>query len=181
VHTRYGEYFIAIYQNKDDSTSEPITAKTINSTDEKEFWNLINLLDWQAEGNDSAVIAPLVEKLAKRNTEDIFKFAEILAQKLFLLDGEIYAKEIGADAYASNKGTFAKNLFLYVRCCAVANGHDFYSAVVLDPKRMPKEMEFQALLNVAPQAYKLKTGQRFNYISAHNYETFSNKELWVNK
>ena len=142
---------------------------------EKDFWKLIDLLNWQEEGNDDAVIAPVVKKLSNLKMQDILKFAEILAHKLYLLDGEMYAREIGADAFNGNKGIFAKNWFLYLRCCVVANGSQFYSAVLADPKQMPKDTEFQALLAIAPQAYKIKTGKRFN-----SYETFSNKQLWMN-
>jgi len=179
VHTRDGEDLIAIDHMKEELNGQRAQLSPTSTFDEHNFWDLINLLDWQEQGNDVAVIAPVVEKLAKLNPEDIFQFAEILAQKLYLLDGEHYAREIGTDAYGGNKGNFAKNWFLYVRCCAVANGLEYYSSVLLDPKQMPKDIEFQALLNIAPQAYKVRTGQRFKYTTQHHYETFSNKELWV--
>ncbi len=181
VHARDGQELISLDNSTQEFNSQRFQPPPNSSFDENDFWKLINLLDWQAEGDDGAVIAPVLKELAKRNPEDIFQFSEILAQKLYLLDGENYAREIGADSYSGNKGNFAKNWFLYVRCCAVANGHEYYSSVLQDPKQMPKDIEFQALLNIAPQAYKLKTGQRFNYVTQHNYETFSNKQLWVNK
>ncbi len=181
IHTRDADDLTSTQdQNSEESAHSNGEKYPPSTLSENDFWQLLNLLDWQEQGNDAAVIAPVVEELSKRDIQDIFQFAEILADKLYLLDGEEYAKEIGTDAYLGNKGIFAKNWFLYVRCCAVANGHDYYSSVLVDPKRIPKDTEFQALLTIAPQAYKIKTGKRFNYITQHNYETFSNKSLWVN-
>jgi len=181
VHTRDAEQLIstAIPDNQ-KSCDNGFKDYPVSTLSEEDFWRLIGGLDWQAEGNDDAVIAPVVEELAKLEIQDIFKFAEILAHKLYFLDGEDYAREIGIDAYTGNKGTFAKNWFLYVRCCAVANGEEYYHSVLTNPKQIPKDTEFQALLNIAPQAYKMKTSKRFNYKTQYNYETFSNKQLWVN-
>lgn len=148
---------------------------------EPDFWRIIELLAWQKEGDDQAVVAPAVEALAKLPLEDILQFAEMLFHKLYLIDGADYASEIGSDAYTGSKGDFAKNWFLYVRCCVIANGRDYYSSVLKDPKLMPKDTEFRALLTIAPQSYKAKTGKRFGYTSQYHYETFSNKQLWAGK
>jgi len=145
---------------------------------EAKFWEIINLLDWRQSGDDLAIIEPATEALAKMSVEEICGFAEILAEKLYMLDGEVYAGQIGSDAYLGIKGDFSKNWFLYVRCCVVANGQSFYEEVLSDAKQMPKDMEFQALLSLAAKAYKQKIGQRFNYATKYNYETFSNKQLW---
>jgi len=180
IHTRDADDLISIKDKSlEKSSSKHSEQYPRSSFSENDFWHLLHLLNWQEEGNDEAVITPVVAELAKLDIQDIFQFAEILAHKLYLLDGEEYAKEIGSDAYAGNKGAFAKNWFLYVRCCAVANGFDYYSSVLADPKKIPKDTEFQALLTIAPQAFKIKTGKRFSYVSKHNYETFSNKQLWV--
>ncbi len=181
VHTRAAEDLVLseeqFHQEQESDESHRYPESNFK---ESNFWKLLSSLDWQEQGNDEAVIAPVIDELAKLDVQDILQFAEILADKLYLLDGESFAREIGADAYSGNKGAFAKNWFLYVRCCAVANGHDYYSTVLADPKQMPKDTEFQALLTIVPQAYKLKTGKRFNYATKYNYETFSNKQLWVN-
>ncbi len=181
IHTRDTEDLASIEDHVYESSNiDKDPTYPVSKIDEGDFWKLIALLDWQEGGNDNAVIAPVVKELAKLGIQDIFKFAEILANKLYLLDGKNYATEIGSDAYDGNKGGFAKNWFLYVRCCAVANGSQFYSSVLNEPKLMPRDTEFQALLTIAPQAYKIKTGKRFNYVTEHSYETFSNKRLWMN-
>jgi len=146
---------------------------------ESEFWSVLDLLDWQDSGNDSSVIQPAVDKLAELSVEDICQFAVILAAKLHLLDGEVYAREIGSDSFSGVKGDFAQNWFLYVRCCAVANGKTVFESILANPKEMPKDIEFQALLSIAPKAYKKKTGHRFNYETIFSYETFSNHPAWA--
>lgn len=179
VHSRDGEELFTI-SGKNEENNEIVFSTAGKSTlTEKKFWHLLNLLNWDAEGDDGMVISPVVAELAKESVENIYRFADILAEKLYALDGESYARQIGSDAYTGNKGSFAKNWFLYVRCCVIANGQDYYAEVLDDPLSMPKDMEFQALLNIAPQAYKTKTGQRFKYSTKYSYETFSNKKLWV--
>ncbi len=166
-------------EHEDNGNEEVLS--TDSAFDENDFWRIIDLLDWQQEGNDEAVIAPAVEALVKLPVPDILKFADILFYKLYMIDGAEYAREIGADAYTGSKGDFAKNWFLYIRCCVVANGRDYYLSVQTDPKLMPKDTEFRALLGIAPQAYKAKTGKRLNYCGQHPFETFSNKPLWASQ
>jgi hypothetical protein len=157
----------------------PGSAKAAQNMDESRFWSIIDALNWQEIGNDSNVIQPAVDQLSELEIEDICAFSEILAEKLYQLDAACYAREIGTDAFVGSKGSFAQNWFLYVRCCAVANGNDFYQAILKDPQQMPKDMEFQVLLSIAPKAFKKKTGHRFNYASEFNYETFANHAGWA--
>ncbi len=180
VHTLDTENLISKGIEYHQYQEKNVSPKTSHFAEE-DFWQLIDLLDWQQEGNDTAVTTPLIESLAKFDTEDILQFAEILSDKLYMLDGADYASQIGSDAYQGSKGSFAKNWFLYVRCCVVANGRDYYFSVLDNPRLMPKDTEFRGLLNVVPQAYKMKTGQRFIQSTKHNYETFSNQKLWVGK
>jgi hypothetical protein len=60
----------------------------------------------------------------------------------------------------------------------VANGQDYYALVLVDPKQMPKDMEFEALLSVAREAYERKTGRDWDYVSPVSYETFNNAAGW---
>jgi hypothetical protein len=146
---------------------------------EEQFWRIIDLLDWNQSGNDAQVIEPAVEALAQAPLESIDMFSEILAEKLYAIDGKDHASEIGSQSFNGVKGSFSKNWFLYVRCCAVANGKEFYDEVMQDAKEMPKDMEFQALLAIAPKAFKRKTGQKYDYETKYNYETFSNRPAWA--
>jgi hypothetical protein len=180
IHTQDAEdaEFKASAKGDGSFKARDVCAEGTFFLNEEKFWEILGLLDWQKSGDDAGVTEPAVEALAQMSVEQICGFAERLAQMLYLLDGEAYASQIGTDSYKGAKGNFSKNWFLYVRCCVLATGRDFYQEVLLNPEQMPKDMEFQALLSIASKAYKRKTSQRFNYVTKYNYETFSNKQLW---
>lgn len=47
-----------------------------------------------------------------------------------------------------------------------------------NPAEMPTEIDFEHLLSLADEAYKLKTGRSLDYFPAYNYETKSNTDGW---
>jgi len=142
------------------------------------FWTLISLLNWGAVGDDEIVIKPVVTSLSELSIEEIQSFEDILAQKLYSLDAEKYAKEIGKEAYVSDDKHFSADGFLYSRCVVVSNGEKIYNHILNKPKDFPKDIEFEALLTIAQKAYEKKTGDDWNYVSKTNYETYSNKPGW---
>lgn len=144
---------------------------------EARFWELIGLLDWREEGNDNAVIEPVVDALASGPSRNIFEFDDILSRKLFLLDGLVYARHIGKSSWKPGK-YFSVDVFLYARCCAVANGVEFFNELIKDPSKMPKDRDFGALLRIAEEAYMRKTGRDYDYVPAYPIETYSNQEAW---
>ena len=148
-----------------------------NHTTEDLFWELIGSLDWSREDDDQAVLQPLIQRLAALPVQFIYGFQDVLSEKLFALDGQRFAEQIGEDAYVPGK-FFSVDNFLYARCCVVANGKEAFEKVLANAQEMPKDLTFEALLTVAPKAYKLKTGKRFQYLPAFNYETFSNEAAW---
>jgi hypothetical protein len=145
---------------------------------ETEFWDFLSKVNWDATGDDEAVVEPLVEALSKINIEEIYAFEEILTKKLHALDTIAHAKEIGEDAYVNDKEYFSVDLFLYARCVVVVNGESLFERVLNNPKEFPKDMEFEAILYVAQQAYEKKTGKKWEYVADTDYETYSNKEGW---
>ena len=145
---------------------------------EARFWEIIGLLDWDKTGDDNAVLEPAVAALAKLTPEEIDGFEDILTEKQYELDGEKYAREMGKFAFRKSGGLFSADTFLAARCCVVANGRACYEAVRANPKRMLKDMEFEALLDIADKAYERKTGQPFMHDSPLSYETFSNTAGW---
>jgi hypothetical protein len=171
--------------NKQVTKNNTNTPDKVNSKsaamDENEFWNIISMFDWKYEGDDDKVLSEAVNYLSQKSNEDIYKFEDILSKLLYDLDGIEYAKNIGEDSYKDKNTHFSVDWFLYTRCVVVANGKDYYNKVVKDPKLMPKDMEFEALLYVAHEAYQKKNNAEFEYISKYNYETFSNKEKWRNQ
>lgn len=144
---------------------------------EAQFWSLMEQLDWEKQGNNNAVIAPVVAKLSNFSIEAIQTFQDILSEKLYQLDGEQYARHIGRNAYREN-AYFSVDGFLYARCCVVANGKEYYETVLKNPSQMPKDLTFGALLRIAAEAYELKTGKQFKYIPKYIYETYANAAAW---
>ncbi|MGC3944406.1 MAG: DUF4240 domain-containing protein [Chryseolinea sp.] len=147
--------------------------------DEDLFWEVISLFDWKKLGDDDAVIRPAVKRLAGMTIEDIYEFEDIMSEKLYQLDGITYASNIGEDSYKGDDQHFSVDYFLYVRCCVVANGRDVFNYILSHPEEMPKGMDFEALLNVAMEAYNKKTRtDDYFHVTKFNYETFSNIEGW---
>jgi len=73
---------------------------------------------------------------------------------------------------------FSNDDFLYARCAVIAEGRAYYENVRLNPSEMPGDIDFEHLLGLASEAYKLKTGRDFEYFPIYNYETGSNTEGW---
>jgi hypothetical protein len=150
---------------------------TENSLTETAFWALIAQLDWSQTGNDDAVIAPVVDALAKSPFRHILDFADILSHKLYLLDGEVYIQQ-GEETAIHSDVDFATDRFLYVRCCVVANGIDFFNHIRRHPTEMPHELVFAPLLRIPNEAYKKHKGKPLEHVWAYHIETFSNSLGW---
>lgn len=155
------------------------TALTYRPMDEELFWEIIATFNWKKTGDDDAVMKPALKQLVAMKVEDIQQFAEILSEKLYQLDGLAYASNIGPDSYKDGKH-FSVDYFLYVRCCVVANGKEYYERVLNDPTEMPEEMDFEALLYLADEAYNKKMGtEDENLFTRLSFETFSNEKGWT--
>lgn len=146
-------------------------------TDET-FWSLIDRLNWDRTGDDDLVVEPVVAALSERSVEDILSFQDILAEKLYALDTKAHAREIGEGAYQGSNASFSSDWFLYARSCVVANGRATFEQVLADPRKTLKNLEFEALLYVAPKAYERRTGKDLTHVSPTSYETFSNEAGW---
>lgn len=152
----------------------------VKAMSESQFWSIIETLDWSKGENDEAILAPAVEELSKFPVRDIERFQDILAEKLFYLDKQAYAEQIGTYAYGGDQN-FSVDTFLYARACVVANGEAFYRAVLRDPAKMPREYTFEPLLYLAGLAFEKKTGAEWDYLPAMSYETYSNRDGWGGK
>lgn len=147
------------------------TSSTFSSID---FWNLIDQLDWSQEENDEAVVAPLVQYLQLQPLSHIYRFADILAEKLYELDTKSFAK-----VFLEEEGYLSSDDFLYARCAVVANGKVYFENVLSEQEPMPTDVTFEPLLYVPMKAYKAKTGKDFIFTPAFNFETYSNKKAWL--
>lgn len=152
------------------------TVLNINIDDE-DFWQAINLLDWEKEGDDEKVTEPLIGFLSEQPISHIYRFSDLLSEKLWQLDTFAHAKIFLDDP--EEEGLLSVDDFLYTRCAVVANGRDNYEKVLHQPHLMPPDLTFEPLLYVALKAYIRKTGKNFSPISAYNYETYSNKKGWT--
>lgn len=143
-----------------------------------DFWRLIALLDWDHEGDDDAVLAPVVEALAALPKTDIRGFQERLTHLLYLIDTRAHAL---ASGLLSEKDDYLSvDAFLFARCVVVANGQAFYDDVLAKPQTMPQDMEFEALLQLASAAWEQKTdGDDFDHETGCSYETYSNQAGWT--
>jgi hypothetical protein len=149
--------------------------------DDSEFWGLISKLDWDFERDDDKVVAPVVKALSVMTKAEITSFQNNLTEKLHALDGRAWARESGEHIWWGEPDSLSVDGFLYSRCAVVANGPEFCQSVLADPRRMPEDVEFEALLYVAPEAFTMKTGQDGNAVrdqASVSYETFSNKSGW---
>lgn len=144
---------------------------------EDRFWELIGLLDWNREGDNDAVIEPVVKALERLSIRHIYEFDDILSHKLFLLDGVDFARQTGENTWRPGQ-YFSVDAFLYARCCAVANGREFFHNLLQDPTLMPKDLDFGPLLRIAEEAYVRKTGRPYTYVPAFPVETYSNETGW---
>jgi hypothetical protein len=153
--------------------------KTINSgMDENEFWKIIDMFEWKHAGDDEKILKKAINHLSKRSDEDIYRFDDILSKLLYDLDGKEYAKNIGEGAYIDEDNYFSVDEFLYSRCVVVANGKEFYYEVLNNPESMPEDMEFEALLYIASDAYEMKHEDEYDHIPKFDFETYSNKRRW---
>jgi hypothetical protein len=140
-----------------------------------QFWQIIDLLDWTKD-NYTETLAPAVTALAKMPVACIYLFKDKLSEKLYALDTKTHAKfymEKEEDGY------FSADYFLYTRCAVVAEGKKYYEKVLKKPSEFPNDIDFEHLLSLANQAYKLKTGKEFNYTPTFNYETHQNLKSWA--
>ena len=147
--------------------------------DDATFWGLIDRFDWSKEEDDD-IIEPAVMALALLPDSQIADFQQILARKLYALDGRAWARESGELIWFGEPDRVAVDGFLYARCLVVANGREFYEAVLADPTTMPKDADFEAILMLAADAYDRKTGLTWDELDETDvsYETFSNEAGW---
>ncbi len=144
------------------------------------FWAIIDLLDWKKGKDTAAILAPAIKRLMSFEVALIYKFQDLLATKLYALDQQVFAENIGSRRYGGTKN-FSVDVFLYARAAVVANGQKFYELVLKDPTKMPKEFTFEALLSLAPTAFQQKTGQEWDYLPTPSYETYTNSKGWNGK
>ena len=154
-------------------TAPSESPKPASPMNEDGFWETVAQLDWSKTGNDDAVIEPAVQHLSRQPEPAILTFFDLLSEKLYLLDGRLYAQFSSGD-----ENGISSDLFLYARCCAVANGRERYEAVLKNPASFPKDLFFEAILDIPERAWFRKTGKKLEHFPKYMYETGFNPNGW---
>lgn len=100
------------------------------------FWKIIDLLDW-TQSDDDLILEPSIAYLASGSVRSIFEFADLLSEKLYALDGKIFAQNMGKTSWLPN-AFFSVDNFLYARCCVIANGQSFMNKYCTIQRLCPK-------------------------------------------
>ena len=176
LNSHYIQQLQSLYENEEVYVEIWLVDKSrkVEMT-ENLFWRIIALLDWKEQGDDDAVLAPAVERLSQLSPKGITDFYDLLSEKLYQLDGEVYAEQTIEDGY------FSADLFLYARCAVVANGKNVYNKILNQPTSFPKNLFFEALLELPNKAWMKKTGMELGYLPLYNYETGFNPDGWGEK
>ena len=143
-----------------------------------DFFYFTNMLDWDKQGNDEAVLEPLIAFLAKWGDSVIFAFHDKMAELLFTLDTYNIAKPI-----IESEVYFSPDIFLYARCVALVNGKSYYNAILKGRKKLSANLDFEAILYVPMDAWERlhnENSDRYPYVPKVSYETYSNEVGWLN-
>lgn len=144
--------------------------------EEGKFWELIERLDWSREGDDDAVVDPVISALSTLEDESIFAFDDILASHLHELD----TRDIAVRAFGSED--LSPDEFLYWRCVCVANGESLFRSVLSGRQTPSADLEFEALLYTASSAWARKhntDSSTYPHVPEPDYETYANSEGWT--
>ncbi len=130
-----------------------------NIFSEKEFWKIIEMLDWHFVGEDENVVKRATQHLSKKSENFIKKFHQMLLQKLRNLQvcGEYFELKERSDT------------FLNTRCSIVAAGKKYYNSVLSNPSKIRENTEFQELTNLCNNALAMKKGSARVHISVFKY------------
>lgn len=161
------------YPNAEMLIVTPEAATEAPVMNEDRFWEIIARLDWGKAGNDDAVIEPAIRHLSGMSEAAILSFHDLLSEKLYLLDGRDYAEH----SVAEGEG-ISSDLFLYARCAVLANGRALYEQVLENPAAFPKDLYFEAIMDIPKRAWLRKTGSSFEHLPMYNYETGFNPSGW---
>ncbi len=152
-------------------TPQPVVVRPM---DEATFWAIISNFDWNVR-DEKQIMQPAVDILSKFPEEDIYKFEDILSEKLYLLDGVAF----GSNFMRGPAQYLSVDMFLYRRCYVVAKGKNFFDNILANPRQGAFEETFEGILYLPSFAFKKKTNsQDYSHQTKFNYETYSNSKAW---
>lgn len=126
------------------------------------FWELINDSKIKSENDTDIQIEILVSTIAKLSEDEIYDFDRMFNR--YYVDS--YISELWAAAYIINGGC-SDDGFDYFRGWLILQGRKVYENALNDPQSLAEvinedeagEIEFEDILYVSSDAYKLKTGK----------------------
>ncbi len=136
------------------------------------FFYLMDKIDWSYSEDDKR-LEPLIEYLSELDDIVIFYFEDKMAELLYALD----TKEI-------SNGLAEKSVdgFLYARCVALLNGTGYYYVVLNGKEKLDPDLWYEEILYVPSMAWARKHNkdtEDYPHITKVSYETYSNKDGWV--
>lgn len=149
---------------------------------EPDFWEIVRSNHHVRPNEQCALIQ---ERLCQLNRKEIEDFSDRLAEILFRLDRKELADipVAGATSGSGRPVKQSEDRFLYARCAVVLSGPDAFTQVLaraqdFSPFTSDEAAAAEELLEVAPAAFEEVTGEEWDHIEPHDYETGSNVEGW---
>ncbi len=140
------------------------------------FFYLLDKLDWSKQGDDEAVLRPLVNYLAECDDIVIFAFHDKMAEMLYALDTREIAQRIYGDV-----DYISADDFLYSRCVGIINGSHYYDRIIWGSDTINPDLWFESVLYVPNLAWAKKhdkDSDEYPHLSKVSYESYSNVEGW---
>jgi uncharacterized protein DUF4240 len=129
--------------------------------DRGEFWSLIEDVRVKSDGDCERLVELLVSRLSPLPADEIVAFQTILDELL----AESYTWGLWAAGYLINGGC-SDDGFDYFRAWLITQGERIFTEALRDPEtfadypdELPEEVECEAFMYTAVQAYEEKTGQ----------------------
>lgn len=128
--------------------------------DDQEFWKIIDYAFINSGGSAKAEAQIITQKLSEYKPDEIVDFEIILCEELIKAnDFKIMAIDRIID------GTLTDDTYLYFRCWLISLGRETYEQTFKNPDYLADvvekgvEPDFESLLYVATEAFKIKTGK----------------------
>ena len=135
--------------------------KANTKIDEQEFWRIIDFSKKYAAGNSESQEALLVKIIAQYSPSEIIEFECLLRQRLEEADDfNVMAAE------KIMEGSVTDDSYIYFRCWLIAQGEKVFTEAIRSPDTLAAvaideaETDFEQLLYVATDAYKISTGKK---------------------
>lgn len=119
---------------------------------EREFWKVIELLDWHYVGEDNNVVRRATSYLSRKPEAFILDFQQMLDEKIEALSICDSVKESDGLDPRTRKLFESEDTYLYTRCAIIAAGKKYYQSVLNNPLKIKENTEFKPLMDLPRNA-----------------------------